>query len=171
MDRNRTDTNAGKKRFGGWSTVLIYLSLFSLLLALRRADYLHVPMIHSPLFFALSLLFLAVGFLLQGYSWYIALRLAEVPIDAWGGIASEFLPVFSKYIPGKVWMILGPAGYVKQSTGESFKKISCLSLQLQLVNIWAGLPVGLLVLFQTGQWQISLPILFVFFFAQVVLCC
>jgi uncharacterized membrane protein YbhN (UPF0104 family) len=48
------------------------------------------------------------------------------------------MAIFTKYIPGKIWSIIGRAGYL-QVTSLSLKTTSFLSLKEQVVYIWEGL--------------------------------
>ena len=59
---------------------IFYASLLFLLVALIRADYLVIPVIHDYLQLSLSLLLLFLGFLLNSISWGQMVRQADFPV-------------------------------------------------------------------------------------------
>lgn len=138
---------------GRWFKYLIYASLVFLAVALVRSDYLVVPHIESPLLLALSFPALFAGFLYMAIHWQVLLRLAGIETTLQRAIPSIGLSVFAKYIPGKVWVILGRAAYISEREGATKTATSTLSLQAQLISLWAGLLLGALGLAFTGNWS------------------
>jgi uncharacterized membrane protein YbhN (UPF0104 family) len=65
----------------------------------------------------------------------------HVPLNS--AIVSQGLVVFAKYIPGKVWLLLGRASYTS-SIGFSFLKTSVISIKAQIIATWIGLVLGLI---------------------------
>jgi uncharacterized membrane protein YbhN (UPF0104 family) len=57
-------------------------------------------------------------------------------------LASVGVTIFAKYVPGKVWAVIGRAGYVGERTGYPLSRLSLSSLQAQLLMLWVGLPLG-----------------------------
>jgi uncharacterized membrane protein YbhN (UPF0104 family) len=123
---------------------IFYASLLFLLVALIRADYLVIPVIHDYLQLSLSLLLLFLGFLLNSISWGQMVRQADFPVPIKDGIISHGLSIFAKYIPGKVWIIMGRAEYVAKKHQLSRKDMASLSLDAQLLALWAALMLGTL---------------------------
>lgn len=124
--------------------LLVYAGLGFLLLYLLRFDYVDVSGL-QPAWGALLLSFLLLfaGFVVSALCWWKALRLhgAEArPVEA---LVSHGLPVFAKYIPGKVWVVLGRASRAGRFTGHSLKSLSFVSLKEQVVYAWTGLLISL----------------------------
>ncbi len=127
--------------------LLLYVSLFFLAWYLYRIDYLVLDdiQIHIPWFVA-SCLFLFAGFILSSFSWGCALRVHGYRISFLHALISHGLPVFAKYIPGKVWVILGRASYVA-SEKIPFKIASMVSLKEQLIYLIWGLLISVVPVF------------------------
>lgn len=122
--------------------IYLYVSLVFLVATLYLADYLVVPKIvsWSSLVICFALLFL--GFIVDGIAWTKMLGEYGYSTSYPIGIASSGRSIFGKYIPGKLWTILGRAGYVAQRQGYSAKKLSFISLDAQFISIWAALVIG-----------------------------
>ena len=127
----------------GWHKYFIYFSLIFLIVVLYKADYLEIPRIHSfvSLFFAFVCLLggflsntLAQQRLLEKHSFHIGVREA---------LAMEGLNIFSKYIPGKVWMIMGKAMYLADKKKYPAGELSLLFLHVHVVALWCGLLLGI----------------------------
>ena len=74
-------------------------------------------------------------------SWRYALRFHNVKISFRTAIISHGLSIFAKYIPGKIWVILGRASYVSNK-GFGLKETSFISLKEQLLYILIGLIIS-----------------------------
>ena len=125
-----------------WYRYLVYLSLVFVGVVLYRFDYLHLPAITSYPLLAASLGVLPAGFLCLVASWNVLLARGGCPARFSEGLAALGLSVLGNYVPGKVWLIVGRAGYVAARHDYSFAKVSVLSLHAQLVTLWAGLALG-----------------------------
>ena len=123
--------------------VLIYLSLLFLVVYLYRFNYLDVHGLDmDPGFLIVSTLFLWTGFLMSTQSWWKALKVHEIEVTHTVALISHGLSVFAKYIPGKVWAILGRASFV--STNKAImRNASYISLKEQLIYVWLGLLIGI----------------------------
>jgi glycosyltransferase 2 family protein len=97
------------------------------------------------------LLLLFTGFLLVCVSWGVALRLSGNRVRWTDAVKSQGVYVFAKYIPGKLWAVMGRASWFSPG-GSGLKTLSLVSLQEQLVFLWWGLflsiPATFLVLQQ-----------------------
>jgi len=121
---------------------LIYASLIFVVIFLWRFDYLKLDL--SGLNYGwllISVLLLWSGFFLSAISWRYALYYHEIRIWHSKAIVSHGLSVFAKYIPGKIWVILGRASYVSQG-GVPLKETSFISLKEQLLYILLGLIIS-----------------------------
>ncbi len=136
--------------------ILIYLSFVFLLIYLAKIDYLSFKTVsfnYTPLIIAILLLW--SGFVLSSLSWHYALRIHSVKIPKQMAIASHGLSVFAKYIPGKIWVILGRASYVANKKGLETSVLSYISLKEQLIYILLGLILSFiptLVYFNRDYW-------------------
>ncbi|MCF8396282.1 MAG: flippase-like domain-containing protein [Bacteroidales bacterium] len=126
----------------GWFKIFFYASLLFLAVALYRNDYLKIPVIHNWFFVIVSFILLFLGFILNGISWSCVLRKRCYPIKIKIGLISVGLSVFGKYIPGKLWVILGRAEFISKECGYNRKPISALSFNAQFISIWTGLLLG-----------------------------
>jgi len=87
------------------------------------------------------MLLLWAGALISSISWWNALRKHQVSIDWRNGTISHGLSIFAKYIPGKIWVILGRAYYISTG-GFSLKITSLASVQEQLIYVFVGLLIS-----------------------------
>ncbi len=120
----------------------ILISFIFFAIALFKADYLKIPKINSFSDLAISLFFLFSGFIVNCFAWIATLRHGNLNIKIKSGIASHGLSVFGKYMPGKIWAILGRAQYLAENEKYSLKTTSALSLNAQFISLWTGLVTG-----------------------------
>jgi uncharacterized membrane protein YbhN (UPF0104 family) len=140
--------------------LLLFVSFLFLFIYLIRQDYI-IPEIMNPVSLVLSVLLLFAGFIAQGFSWKVALDIHGHPTSMKKALISNGLSVFAKYIPGKIWVILGRAGYLSGDKKE-LKAKSVISLKEQLVYLWVGFLVSSIptIIYYRIQW-ISLILLVV----------
>ncbi len=91
----------------------------------------------------LSFLFLFTGFLVHAYSWRKTLEYGHCKISFKDSLISVGSTIFSKYIPGKIWVIVGRAAYISSIKKEGLTKLTIISLNAQLITLWTGLVFGL----------------------------
>ena len=120
----------------------VYISLLFLIYGLYKANYLVMPDIVSPYAVFFSITFLFAGFIMNALSWRQVLKINTYKVSIPDSIASVGLSVFGKYIPGKVWLIVGRAAYIAERYNLSIPKLSSLSLNTQLIIMWLGLVFG-----------------------------
>lgn len=143
---------------------LFYVSLIFLVVALIRADYLVLPHIYNSASLAISLALLCLGFLLNALSWTKVLQQADFGISKQDGIASLGLSIFAKYIPGKIWVIMGRAEYLSKKYRLSRKDLGSLSFEAQFVALWTALllgTIGMISIHSTNIYGLSVLILFI----------
>lgn len=143
---------------------IIYFSIGFLAVKLSRSGYLKWPENIDLNYFIISLIFLGIAFWLQGLRWFAILRSNGMPITVRDSYVSNGLTLLSKYIPGKIWMIIGKALYIKERYGSDLKEISYISLQNQLLALWSGFFVGgvSLITFSMGMDYRWLSLIFFF---------
>ena len=138
----------------------LYTSLFFLVVFLVRYDYFSLNLNrirYQPLI--LSFLFLFLGCLTNAYSWYAMCRLITDKVSLADGITSHGLSIFGKYIPGKIWTVVGRATYISRK-GMTLKTATQLSFYTLILSIWSGLTLGMFLLFQDdrkGKFKITSP--------------
>jgi glycosyltransferase 2 family protein len=122
--------------------ILIYLSLIFLIIFLYRFDYLDFGNLEwKTLPLIISTILLWAGYMVSSLSWHNILRRHKLIVNRKDALVSHGLSIFAKYIPGKVWVILGRAGFIA-GMGNSLKTTSYLSLKEQLIYVWLGLLVS-----------------------------
>ncbi len=144
-----------------WHKYLVYLSLVFLLIALYQADYLKIPQIHSYPLFLGAIVLLFVGFVVQAYAWQASLKSAAYQVAFKDCIAGMGLSIFTKFIPGKVLIIVGRAGYIQERYKYSLSELSALSLNAQIIELWVGLSIGSIAImvlngFEKWRWVVFL---------------
>ncbi len=134
-----------------WFNLLVYSSLAFLFYKLFRNGQMTLPgEIH--LFSAVvSVLFLLVSFFLLSMRWKYVLRSMRLDASIKECIISVGIPIFSKYIPGKVFMIIGKTGYLNKKKGFSIAVMSVAALTDQILAIVTGLALGSVVILETGS--------------------
>jgi hypothetical protein len=140
--------------------ILLIVSFVFLFIYLFRQDYI-MPELESLFYLLASLVLLFAGFLASTLSWKVALQVHGYPCSRNEAIISHGQSVFAKYIPGKIWVILGRAGYLSSGRNE-LKNRSFISFKEQLVYIWAGFLISSIptIIFYRFQW-ISILVLLV----------
>lgn len=124
--------------------IFIYISLGFLIFYLIKLDYLQFEGIRfNVVLLIISILILFIAFLVSSYSWKVALQKHGISIDNVYAITSQGQSIFSKYIPGKIWVIMGRAGFVKL-LGYDMKVTTFASLKAQIIELWTGLMLGII---------------------------
>lgn len=125
---------------------IIYLSLIFLIYYLYKFDYLIFnDFVIDKFYMFLATLFLWGGFFFSGLSWWNALRVHKINVPKKKVIISHGLSIFAKYIPGKVWTILGRASFIS-SDDFLTHKTTFISFKEQLLYLWFGLIIGIIPL-------------------------
>ena len=130
-----------------WHKYFVYLSLLFLTIALYKANYLKVPQIFSFPALIASFIFLFAGFINSTISWKQTLKKSHYAIRLRECIAGMGLSIFGKYIPGKIWMVMGRAAYITEKNQLPLGTLSAISLNTQFIAIWIGLIFGMIGLF------------------------
>ncbi len=126
--------------------ILLYASIVFIVYYLYKFDFLIFKEINIHIFLATtSVLLLWLGFFVSTLSWRKALKVHGLQISVPQAVYSHGISVFAKYIPGKIWVILGRASIVSEN-GFSLSFTSTISLKEQLVYLFLGLLISLMVL-------------------------
>jgi uncharacterized membrane protein YbhN (UPF0104 family) len=65
-------------------------------------------------------------------------------------VASIGLTIFGKYLPGKIWMIVGRSTYISIKSSKDIKQLTLLSVYAQFIALWTGLLLGFIGLILLG---------------------
>lgn len=148
-----------------WFNYFVYVSIIFLIFALIKADYLVVPFIYKTSLIILSILFVCLGFVFDALSWQMSLRrygYNQVQIKSC--ISSIGLSVFGKYVPGKIWVIIGRSAYISKMYDVSETETASISMNAQFISLWTGLLIGSLGYLIVGfvkSWAILILSLFI----------
>jgi uncharacterized membrane protein YbhN (UPF0104 family) len=146
------------------------VSLVFLVVALYRADYLQAPRIISVFNLILSFLFLCCGFIMNAVAWKKILEKSNYHIRPGDCLAGFGLSIFGKYIPGKIWMVMGRAAYIAEKSDVSLAALSAVSLNMQFIAIWTGLVFGLIGMLMLDGWHLwGWFIVFLWLFFSIIL--
>ncbi len=129
----------GKKKINFWFTVFFYASVLFFAVYLFRQKDLQVHVYRmDPLWLTLSVVLLWAGFFAATLSWRKALQVHDIHISVRMGVYSHGISVLGKYIPGKVWVIVGRA-FPVTGGGVAFHRATLASLKEQLLYLFLGL--------------------------------
>ncbi len=129
-------------------------------MALYKADYLVMPQVHSAAALTGSFLLLFAGLVADALSWRAVIGRFGFSAGVRECVTAVGLSTFAKYIPGKIWAVMGRAAYLKERRGYSLTQLTSASVIWQLIMLWTGLifgAVGLYLLGEILRW--GLPIL------------
>ena len=127
--------------------ILLFISLVFVTLYLYTNDLLKVPELQSPFLFFISVILIIAGFLFDVKAWQIIARTSIPELEYKYAFISTGKFIFSKYIPGKLWIILGKAAYLKDRYKKPMLDLSSFSLFYQMIAIVTGTLTGFAVLF------------------------
>lgn len=125
-----------------WLKYFIYLSVVFLLIALWKADYLVLPDVVYPIPLIASIILLYGAYITKSLVWRVGLHHDRIKISFKDSIISTGIAELGKYIPGKLWVIVGRALYISEKVGVPLDKTSTISFNVQLLVIWSGLMIG-----------------------------
>ncbi len=148
--------------------ILIFISFIFLFIYLIKQDLI-VPEIPEISWLIISFLFVFAGFYASTFSWQVALKSHGKKISHKEAIISHGQAIFAKYIPGKIWVILGRAGYISEGK-EEMKNNSFVSMKEQIIYLWAGLVISAVptFIFYKFKW-ISILLVFIIIMISLLL--
>lgn len=135
-----------------WFKVLVIGSILFVAAYLYKNDFFYWPTIQHPKSLIYSFALLFFSFLGQAFNWYSIVR-PEKKISYTHALASVGLSVFTKYIPGKVLVILGKAEYIRKSHGYPLKVLVSRSFDAQIFVLWSGLILGFVSLVHADKFK------------------
>lgn len=126
------------------SKILIYISIVFVIVYIYNNKDIELPNIISIENLLFSVLLLISGFLLQAKVWQnlLILKTNCKNCNFRFAFVSEYLSIFNKYIPGKIWTIVGPAVYVSNTKNISLKQTTYIATFFQILIIWSGVVIS-----------------------------
>jgi len=154
--------------------LFLYISILFLAIYLVRYGYVALDIRSlNYTYLGLSFFFLFFGFLVHALCWHGVCKQSIKDISLSVAITSHGLSIFGKYIPGKVWAVVGRATYLSR-IGVALTTTAQLSLHTLLLSVWAGLILGIAGLVLVDRMSAYLPgmllllsLLSVFLFAPI----
>jgi len=95
----------------------------------------------------MSVFIVLLGFFIDVKAWQIIVKTEITNLTYRDSFISTGKYIFSKYIPGKLWIIIGRAGYLKEKYNSGFINLTSFSLYNKLISIFSAILVGLVVLY------------------------
>jgi len=132
--------------------ILLFVSFIFLFIYLWKVDLI-IPQFPNAGWLIPSMLLLFAGFFASTVSWRIALRSHGIRITLRDAVVSHGQSIFAKYIPGKVWVILGRAGYISENK-KALKNSTFVSFKEQIIYTWVGFVISVVptVFFYRIEW-------------------
>jgi len=123
--------------------VLFILSLLFIIIYLFRLEWLGVPVVYSMLSLIVSVLLLLVGFMVDSRAWMVIVSPGIPTITYRDAFVSSGKYIFAKYIPGKLWIIFGKAGYLKNRYKASLIILSSYAIVYHVFGIFTAILLSL----------------------------
>lgn len=133
-----------------WFNYFVYISIIFLLTTLYKSNYLIIPKIYSKVAFSASFLLLFSGLIIHSYCYLKILGISGYRVKLNSCITGSGLSVFGKYIPGKLWTVVGRAAYLADNYKMPLGKLSAISFSAEIIQYWLGLLIGLFVFLVIG---------------------
>ncbi len=103
----------------------------------------------------ISLFLLMIVFFYRAILWHLLLDRFNINVRFVVSIESRFKPILLKYIPGKIWVLIGAANIIAKS-GYSLSYCSFISIFYQIIMIMSGVFVGILGILYFNFYNLSL---------------
>jgi uncharacterized membrane protein YbhN (UPF0104 family) len=130
---------------------IVYVSFMCVVIYLWKADLLKADLGYVR--WGLAVLAVAVawvGYMLNAVGWHLTLRVFDASNALRVSVYSVARTAFVKYIPGKIWTIMGKALIVAQH-GIPAETATFASFLAQAVTICTGLVMGMVLLVASSQ--------------------
>ena len=127
-------------------TCLLYLPGLGLIAAIAflsgfewRLEVINVRILPLVLSLALMLSF----FTIRAALWQQLLRDQALPCSFEQALLSLWRTSLVKYLPGKIWIVLGPADIINRATKHPLVRVSLVALVQIGLSVWAGVTLGM----------------------------
>jgi len=139
--------NKLKKLKNNWYNYFIFVSFVFIVIYLYINDLYKFPVILSLHIFLLSVILFIISFFIGSFAWYIILLKANYPVNYFHASYSFGVAVIGKYIPGKIWSMIGQSGFIFKNNDYNKKDIISLTFIEQIIALWVGMVIGSFSLF------------------------
>ena len=119
-----------------WLHYFVYISVAFLAYTLIKREYIVLPETINYKYFSLSFFVLFVGVFVQGLSYKVILKNFGYYITARDSLIAFGMTVLSRYVPGKFWVHLGRAGYIRDHYKYPYNDLTFISLNSQFIGMW-----------------------------------
>lgn len=120
-----------------------YLSLIFVFFFLYELDFTIISNIVNIEFVFLSIFFILLAFLFDTILWYRLLYQNDIDINFLKAFESTSKTIFTKYIPGKIAVLISRSSVVSKSTNTPNVDVVKLAFYYQILILIAGVFVGL----------------------------
>lgn len=125
-----------KRRIKSNFEILLSVVSIGFVIAISASvDWARISLEFNYFYIFLSIFFCLMGFVFQGLSWRYVLLAFNVNVTNKMAISSIARTIFSKYVPGKIWMMLGRANYISVRLDLPVKFIAKVSVCGQVFSI------------------------------------
>jgi uncharacterized membrane protein YbhN (UPF0104 family) len=146
-------TNYSYRKVIQWAIVVVIFVFLGKMVWENWAQVKEASFTFKPLTFLLSTLLFVLSYFIQTWAWYLITLKLGIAVSIRETLESWFYSQLGKYLPGKVWLLLGQF-YFYESKGKSREKIS-LALYLEVLTIL--LAAGLLSVIGTVSFKEANP--------------
>lgn len=122
-------------------------------------DWRRITLEFNYFYIFLSLVLCFLGFLFQGLSWQHVLSAFGIDVSKKLATCSIAKTIFSKYIPGKIWMLLGRASYISNRLELSLKSVAKASIFCQVLSLVFAFFLLAILSFNLNLIQLNFPLL------------
>ncbi len=125
--------------------VIIFYGMIPLaIINLYGQGWLEVPQGLNVFPFLSAIILALLGFAFSIAGWRASMAMFGFRVVASEAIAAMGLSVPGKYIPGKIWTIVGRASYSALKHNWAVSQLSYISFYAQFISLWFGAALGLL---------------------------
>lgn len=126
-----------------YNSVMLYISLIFVVSYLLSQDKLQPIKPTSYTNLISSFIFLLFAFLMHSLQWGELCRNYGIRVKPTDALASNGLYIFTKYMPGKIWILMGKASYISNKYDVPLTKTTFISAYNQLYGVIIGSFFGL----------------------------
>jgi len=138
--------------------LFVYVAVLFLLWALYSGGYTQIPKVYKPTYLWLSFMVLFSAFIVEALPWWLLMKPVDQSISLRDSFVSIGISIFGKYIPGKLWSIIGRSAFLSHRYEIPFSDVNTRSIKGQLLVIWSGLiisGIGLALTRISHNWAIT----------------
>ena len=157
--------------FKKYNKVILYLSLSFLCWHLYNVGFIHIPKVYNMVYLSVGLLLIFLSNIIHSTNWGKLLSISGIKISLKDAVVSNGLFILTKFIPGKVWVVLGKASFIAEKYNRKIDEVSLISFQNGILGVWSGFTLGvfgLIILFKFSLFVV-LGVILAIFLAIMVL--